>query len=105
MQLGNHRLTALPYRKFLQIQDNPIEKWQGHAPAQSCPILCDPLDYSLPGSPSMGFFSQEYWSGLLCCLLGDLPNPGIELRSSALQAGSLPAELPGKPLSLGGSYD
>ena len=27
----------------------------------------------------------------------DLPNPGIELRSPALQTDSLPAELPGKP--------
>ena len=61
-------------RKFLQIQDNPIEKWQGHAPAQACPILCDPLDYSLPGSPSMGFFSQEYWSGLLFPSPGDISN-------------------------------
>ena len=30
---------------------------------------------------SMGFSSQEYWSGLLCRLPGDLPNPGIELES------------------------
>ena len=28
---------------------------------------------------------------------GDLPNPGIELGFPALQADSLPAELPGKP--------
>ena len=28
---------------------------------------------------------------------GDLPNLGIELESSALQADFLPAELPGKP--------
>ena len=27
----------------------------------------------------------------------DLPNPGIKLGSPAFQAGSLPAELPGKP--------
>ena len=30
---------------------------------------------------SMGFSSQEYWSGLICPLPGDLPNPGIELAS------------------------
>ena len=29
---------------------------------------------------------------------GDLPNPGIEPRSPALQADSLPAEPPGKPI-------
>ena len=30
---------------------------------------------------SMGFSRQEYWSGLLCPSLGDLPNPGIKLTS------------------------
>ena len=29
----------------------------------------------------------------------DLPNPGIEPGSPALQADSLPAELPGKPIA------
>ena len=33
----------------------------------------------------------------ICPSPGDLPNPGIEPRSSALQADSLPSELPGKP--------
>ena len=28
---------------------------------------------------------------------GDLPDPGIKLQSPALQADTLPAELPGKP--------
>ena len=35
--------------------------------------------------------------------MGDLPNPRIEPRSSELQAGSLPAEPPGKPPTAG--YD
>ena len=39
-----------------------------------------------------GFFRQEYWSGLPCPLPGDLPNPGMEPRSLALQADSLPSE-------------
>ena len=30
---------------------------------------------------SMGFSRQEYWSGLLCPPLGDLPDLGIELMS------------------------
>ena len=30
--------------------------------AQSCPTLCDPIDYSPPDSLSMGFAKQEYWS-------------------------------------------
>ena len=48
---------------------------------------------------SMGFSRQEYWSGLPFSSLEDLPNPGIELRSPALQADFLPSEPPGKPLS------
>ena len=34
--------------------------------------------------PSMGFFRQEYWSGLPFPSPGDLPDPGIEPRSPAL---------------------
>ena len=44
---------------------------------------------------SMDFSRQEYWSGLSFPSLGDLPNPGIELESLALQADPLPSELPG----------
>ena len=36
------------------------------------------MDGSLPGSGSMGFSKQEYWSGLPVPSLGDLPNPGIK---------------------------
>ena len=41
----------------------------------------------------------EYWSGLPFPSPGDLPDPGIEPRSPALQADSLPAEPPGMPYS------
>ena len=40
---------------------------------------------------SIGFSRQEYWSGLPFPSPGDLPNPGIEPRSPALQADSLPS--------------
>ena len=46
---------------------------------------------------SMGFSRQEYWSGLSFRSPGDLPDPGIEPRSPALQADALPSEPPGKP--------
>ena len=45
---------------------------------------------------SMEFFRQEYWSGLSCPSPGDLPDPGIEPRSPASQADSLPPDPPGK---------
>ena len=56
---------------------------------QLCPTLCDPI--------SMGFSRQEYWSGLPFSSPEYLPSPGIEPRSPALQADSLPTELQGKP--------
>ena len=46
----------------------------------------------------MGFSRQEHWSGLPFPSPGDLPDPGIEPRSLALQADSLPSQPPGKPL-------
>ena len=48
-----------------------------------------------------GFSRQEYWSGLLCPPPGDLPNPGIEPQSPALQVDSLPSGPPGKPKNTG----
>ena len=47
----------------------------------------------------MGFSRQEYWSGLPFPSPGDLPDPGIELRSPALQADALTSEPPGKPIA------
>ena len=46
---------------------------------------------------SMGFSRQEYWSGLPFPSPGDLPDPGMEPRASALQADALPSEPLGKP--------
>ena len=45
----------------------------------------------------MEFSRPEYWSGSLIPSPADLPDPGIKLGSPALQADSLPAELPGSP--------
>ena len=67
---------------------------------QSCPTLCDPMDYTV--LQSMGstilFSRPEYWSGQPFRSPGELPNPGFEPRSPTLQVDSLPAELPGKPI-------
>ena len=49
---------------------------------------------------SMGFSRREYWSGLSCPPPGN-PNPGVEPRSPALQADSLPSDPPGKPSERG----
>ena len=52
-----------------------------------------------PYGLSMEFSRPEYWSGLPFPSPGYRPNPGMEPRSPALQADSLPAEPQRKPLS------
>ena len=61
----------------------------------------DPMNCSVQALLFMVFPRQEYWSGLPCPPPGDRPNPGIKLGSPALQADSLPCEVPGKPFSTG----
>ena len=64
--------------------------------AQSCPTLATPWTVAYQASPSMGFSRQEYWSGLPFPSPGDLPDPGIEPGSPALEADTLTSEPPGK---------
>ena len=69
-------------------------------PLQSRPTLCDPVDCSPPGSPSLGFSRQEHWRRLPLPSPGDLPHPGIEAASPLspeLAGGFLPLARPGKP--------
>ena len=74
--------------------------------SQCCLTLCCPMDCSSPGSLCLwGFSTQEYWSGLPCPPLWDLPNPGIKTRFPTLQADSLPSEPQEKLKNTGvGSY-
>ena len=55
-------------------------------------LLATPWTAAHQAPPSIGFFRQEYWSGLTFPSLGDLPDPGIKLGSPALQAVSSPYE-------------
>ena len=61
----------------------------------SCSVMSDSVTpciaYEAP--LSIGFFRQEYWSGLPCPLLGDLSNTGIKPSSPTLRADCLPSEL------------
>ena len=57
------------------------------------------MECNLPGSSSIGFSRQEYWSGLPFPTPGDLPNPGIEPASPvspALAGGFFTTEVPEK---------
>ena len=65
--------------------------------ANSCPTLAIPWTVACQAPLSMGFSREEHWSGLPLSSPGDLPDPGIEPRSPALQADSLLTELCGKP--------
>ena len=61
-----------------------------------CPTLATPWIVALLAPLSMGFPRQEYWGGLPFPSPGDLPDPGIEPGSPALQVNSFPTEPPGK---------
>ena len=52
-----------------------------------------PWTVAYQAPPSMGISRQEYWSGLPFPSPGDLPDPGIEPGSPALQEDSLLTEL------------
>ena len=62
-----------------------------------CLIPCDSIDSVHQAPLSMEFSRQEYWRGLPFPSPGDLPNPGIEPRSHALQADALSSEPAGNP--------
>ena len=89
---------------FLQICPEMANLREGKERNRSCLVvsnsetLCT-ITCQVP--PSMGFSRQEYWSGLPFPSPGDLPNPGMETWSPALQADSLPSEPPGRPLERG----
>ena len=60
--------------------------------AQSCPTLCDPMDYTVRGILQARILEWQLFPSP-----GNLPNPVIEPRSPSLQADSLPAEPQGRP--------
>ena len=67
---------------------------------QSCRLIATPWTVARQAPLSVKFYRQDYWSGLPFSSPGDLPDPGIESGSSALQADSLPSELQGSPVPL-----
>ena len=69
--------------------------------AQLCPTLCHPLDCTYQVPLCVVFFRQECWRALLSSLPRDLPDPGIEPVSPALQAGSLSLSHQGSQSILG----
>ena len=71
------------------------KSWKLKVKSFSCVQLSGtPWTVAYQALPSMGFSRQEYWSGLPFPSPGDLPNPGIEPRSSVLQTDALLSEPP-----------
>ena len=65
--------------------------------AQSRPNLCDPMDSSPPGSSVHEILQARMLEWVTIPFSVDLPSPGIDPMSLALQEDSLPSEAPGKP--------
>ena len=93
------RGDRIPAEFFEILKDNSVK---GHSVkvkevAQSCPILCDPMGCSLPGSSVHGIFQERVLEWVAISFSGESSDPGIEPGSPALRTGALPSEPPGKP--------
>ena len=74
-----------------------IRKWKSKS-LNSVWLFATPWTVACQAPLSMEFSRSTYWSGLPCPPPGNLPNPGIKLRSLTLQVDSLPVEPPGKSM-------
>ena len=92
---GAYIITVL--QKNLNVFISSSEVWL--KVTQLCPTLCNPVDYTVHGILQARILKWRILKPFFSP--GDLPNPGIKLRSPALQADSLPKESPGKPKNTG----
>ena len=92
----NHPQTISLNKIILLILTDHLFSILLHTESASCSVvsltLCDPWTVAHQAPLGMEWSRQGYWSGLPFLSPGDLPNPGIEPRSPALQADSLPSE-------------
>ena len=78
---------ATPFFFFGFVQPSAVQ-----SQCQTLSTLCDPMDCSPQAPLSIEFSRQEYWTGLPFPSPRNLPDPGIESSSPALQANSLQRE-------------
>jgi len=62
--INSSALSLLHSPTLTSIHDHRTAAAAAAKSLQSCPTLFNPIDGSLPGSPSLGFSRQEHWSGL-----------------------------------------
>ena len=92
------RTTTRIEKKLICNPECIENQWQWKQSCSSCVwLFVTPWTVAHQAPPSMGFSRQDYWSELPFPSPGDLPDPGIEPRSSTLQADTLTSEPPGKP--------
>ena len=76
----SRRILGCPWLHRHMITKTRIFPAAAAASLQLCPTLCDPIDGSPPGFPSLGFSRQEHWSGL------PFPSPLHESESEVAQS-------------------
>ena len=92
----NNRTPVWPryIRWTKQYEEHDLNRNLEHIPITVCPcmlshfrhvqLFATPWTVAHKGPLFMGYFRQEYWSGLPCPPPGDLPKPGTELMSLCL---------------------
>ena len=92
--MSNDAMTLLSAWPLLNCSLRGIPAWLSAKLLSRVRLFVTPWTVACQAPPSMEFSRQEYWSGLPFPSPGDLPDPGIEHRSPALQADALPSEKP-----------
>ena len=95
-QKKKEREKARLYHQVAQEEKSPLVIFCGCSAVQSCPTLQTFRTVACQATLSVGFFSQEYWSGLPFPSPGNLPNPGTEPASPELAGRIFIAEPLGK---------
>ena len=98
LSLPQHHLETQSRHPFLgptpRVSDLADLGWEWKSNSFSHVWLCDPMHCSLPGSPVHRILQAGILEWAAIPSSRDLPNPGIEPRSAALQVDSLPSEPP-----------
>ena len=101
-EFPSHLCDVMSHKTFVKYcQSHPLTQGFSHYRVQvkvkslsRVRLFATPKTVTYQAPLSMGFSRQEYWSGLPFPSPGDLPNPGIEPGSPALQANALTSEPP-----------